>query len=143
MVRVIEGSREITLGQRRRARDGLTWVLPKGTVEAGETFEQTAVREVAEETGLEVRALEPLGSIGYTFTAEGRRIDKTVHFYLMEPLGGDLSQHDHEFEAVRWVPLLDAPGIMSHETERAVLARALPAIERRWPLPARAADELA
>ena len=134
VIRVADGARQITLGRRRRSRDGLTWVLPKGTVEDGETLEQTALREVAEETGLEVRALEPVGAIDYSFVREGRRIHKTVHFFLMEPLGGDLSRHDHEFEAVRWVPLADAPGVMSHETERGVVSRAMPAIERLWPI---------
>ncbi|MGH2467447.1 MAG: NUDIX hydrolase [Candidatus Limnocylindrales bacterium] len=134
VIRVVDGSRQIALGQRRRSRTDLTWVLPKGTVEAGETLEQTALREVAEETGLEVRALAPLGAIDYTFVREGTRIEKTVHFFLMEPLGGDLSRHDHEFEAVRWVPLADAPSLMSHETERTVIARAMPAIAQHWPL---------
>jgi 8-oxo-dGTP pyrophosphatase MutT (NUDIX family) len=135
VIRVVAGDREITLGQRRRARDGATWVLPKGTVEAGETLEQTALREVSEETGLQVRSLESVGSIGYTFVREGTRIHKTVHFFLMEPVGGDLAEHDQEFEAVHWVPLDEALALLSHETERDVIVRALPAIDRRWPQP--------
>lgn len=141
VIRVIDGSYQIALGRRRRSRTDLTWVLPKGTVEDGETLEQTALREVAEETGLEVRAVAPLGAIEYTFVREGTRIEKTVHFFLMEPLGGHFSRHDHEFEVVRWVPLADAPSLMSHETERAVVARARPAIEDRWPLAAPAPDQ--
>jgi 8-oxo-dGTP pyrophosphatase MutT (NUDIX family) len=134
VVRIADGARQIVLGRRRRSRDGVTWVLPKGTVEAGESVDQTALREVREETGLEVRSLEPIGSIEYDFGREGTRIHKTVHFFLMEPVGGDLALHDHEFDAVRWVALDDAPGIMSHETERSVVSRALPGIERRWPV---------
>ena len=57
----------------------------------GETSEQTALREVAEETGLEVRITGPLDSIEYWFVQSGTRIHKTVHYFLMEPVGGDLS----------------------------------------------------
>lgn len=113
----------------------MTWVLPKGTVEAGETIEQTALREVAEETGLRTRALEPLGSIRYVFVRDGRRVDKTVHFFLMEPVGGDLSLRDHEFAAVRWLPLDEAEALLSHTGERQLVSDARAAIDRHWPPP--------
>jgi 8-oxo-dGTP pyrophosphatase MutT (NUDIX family) len=109
---------------RRRDRDGVTWSLPKGTPTRGESREQTAVREVAEETGLDVRITEPLESIEYTFVQHGTRIHKTVHYFLMEPTGGDLSRHDREFEQVRWIAFEDAPGLLTFETERAMVARA-------------------
>ena len=109
---------------RRRGRDGVTWTLPKGTPSPGETTEQTALREVAEETGLEVRILAPLPSIEYTFTQDATRIRKVVHYFLMEPTGGDLSRHDHEFEAVRWVPFSEAAGLLSFQTERDLVATA-------------------
>ena len=79
-----------------RARPGfqgedapLTWRLPKGTPELGETVEQTAQREVQEETGVRVNVLAPITSIRYFFVGhdDGVRYDKTVYFYLMEPLG--------------------------------------------------------
>jgi 8-oxo-dGTP pyrophosphatase MutT (NUDIX family) len=108
---------------RRRDRDGVTWSLPKGTPTRGESREQTAVREVAEETGLDVRITEPLESIEYTFVQHGTRIHKTVHYFLMEPTGGDLSRHDREFEQVRWIAFDDAPGLLTFETERALVAR--------------------
>jgi len=102
----------------------MTWTLPKGTPVPGETLEQTALREVAEETGLEVRISRPFGSIEYRFVQQGTRIHKTVHYFLMEATGGDLASHDHEFEEVRWVPLRDAVGLLTFETERALVARA-------------------
>ena len=114
---------------RRRARDSVTWTLPKGTPDPGETVEQTALREVAEETGLEVRILEPLPSIEYTFVQDGTRIHKTVHYFLMEPVGGDLSRHDAEFERVRWVPFDEAPGLLSFATERDLVATAATRLE--------------
>jgi 8-oxo-dGTP pyrophosphatase MutT (NUDIX family) len=117
---------ELVLGSRRRDRDGVTWSLPKGTPSGDETMEQTALREVEEETGLQVRILAPVGPIDYYFVQQGTRIHKTVHYYLMEPVGGDLSLHDHEFDEVRWVPLQDAQALMSFPTEREVVARAVP-----------------
>ena len=85
-----------------------TWSLPKGTPDGDETPEETALREVNEETGLEVRILDTIGDIHYRFVRDGRRIDKTVHYYLMEATGGDLADHDHEFEEVRWFELGEA-----------------------------------
>jgi len=115
---------------RRRDRDAVTWTLPKGTPDDGETVEQTALREVAEETGLEVRIVQPLPSIEYTFVQSGTRIHKTVHYFLMEPVGGDLSRHDHEFERVRWVSFAEAPGLLTFATERALVATAADELAR-------------
>ena len=80
--------------------------------------------EVGEETGLRVRIIEPLPSIEYAFVQDGTRIQKTVHYFLMEPVGGDLARHDHEFAKVRWVDFADAPGLLTFETERALVAEA-------------------
>ena len=74
------------------------WVLPKGTPNTGESLDQTAVREVAEETGIQVRLIRPLHDIQYWFVLHGVRHYKTVHFYLMEAVGGDTSLHDHEYD---------------------------------------------
>jgi 8-oxo-dGTP pyrophosphatase MutT (NUDIX family) len=114
----------LVVGMRRRSRDAVTWTLPKGTPDPGETVEETALREVGEETGLEVRILEPLPSIQYDFVQDGTRIHKTVHYFLMEPIGGDLARHDHEFERVRWVPFDEAGGLLSFATERELVATA-------------------
>jgi len=114
----------LVVGARRRERDGRTWTLPKGTPHPGETREETALREVAEETGLQVRITGPLDSIEYWFVQSGTRIHKTVHYFLMEPTGGDLALHDHEFDEVRWLRFADAPATLTFETERALVARA-------------------
>ena len=112
------------MGSRRRERDGRTWTLPKGTPKTGETTEQTALREVTEETGLEVRITGPLDSIEYFFVQSGTRIHKTVHYFMMEPTGGELEQHDHEFDEVRWIPFDQAATMLTFETERALVALA-------------------
>jgi 8-oxo-dGTP pyrophosphatase MutT (NUDIX family) len=114
----------LVVGSRRRERDGRTWTLPKGTPNAGETREQTAIREVEEETGLKVRITGPLDSIEYWFVQSGTRIHKTVHYFMMEPHGGDLERHDHEFDEVRWIPFAQAATMLTFETERALVARA-------------------
>jgi 8-oxo-dGTP pyrophosphatase MutT (NUDIX family) len=124
VIRYQDGIPELVVGSRRREPDGLTWTLPKGTPQAGETTEETALREVAEETGLEVRITGPLDSIEYWFVQRGTRIHKTVHYFLMEPIGGDLARHDREFDQVRWLPIPDAPGVLTFETERALVSRA-------------------
>jgi 8-oxo-dGTP pyrophosphatase MutT (NUDIX family) len=115
----------LVVGMRRRGRDGVTWTLPKGTPDPGETIEETALREVAEETGLEVRIVEPVGSIEYDFVQDRRRIHKTVHYFLMEPVGGDLVRHDLEFEQVRWIGFDEAPALLTFQTERDLVAMAL------------------
>lgn len=115
---------QFVAGCRRRERDSRTWTLPKGTPNAGETTEETALREVGEETGLEVRITAPLDSIEYWFVLSGTRIHKTVHYFLMEPTGGDLARHDHEFEEVRWVRFDEADSLLTFETERALVAKA-------------------
>lgn len=124
VIRFTDGTPELVVGKRRRERDAVTWTLPKGTPDPDETTEQTAVREVCEETGLEVRILRPLDDIEYTFVTGGTRIHKTVHYFLMVPTGGDLARHDHEFAEVRWVPFEEAAGLLTFETERQLVARA-------------------
>lgn len=133
VVRLVDERHQIVLGRRRRERDGVTWTLPKGTPDAGERTEATALREVTEETGLEVAILESVGPIEYWFVQAGARIHKTVHYYLMVARGGDIARHDHEFDEVRWVDLDEAEALMSHETERRIVAAARPAIERLLP----------
>jgi 8-oxo-dGTP pyrophosphatase MutT (NUDIX family) len=101
------------------------WVLPKGTPDRGESMEQTAVREVAEETGIHVRLIRPLIDIDYWFVLHGTRHFKTVHFYLMEAIGGDTSLHDHEYDVAEWFPLAEAGRRLAFANERAVLERAI------------------
>jgi 8-oxo-dGTP pyrophosphatase MutT (NUDIX family) len=94
------------------------WSLPKGHIELGETAEQTAMREVAEETGIEGSVVAALGSIDYWFVTEGRRVHKTVHHYLLRFLGGELSDEDVEVSEVAWVPLSELPARLAYADER-------------------------
>ena len=132
VLRDADGTTEICLGRRQRSmgKGGTTWTLPKGTPNEGESIEQTALREVSEETGLEVRIMEPVGAIEYFFTQDGERIHKTVHYFLMEATGGSLEAHDHEFDEVRWMPIDEARRLMTFETERQIVEEALPVAHR-------------
>jgi 8-oxo-dGTP pyrophosphatase MutT (NUDIX family) len=99
--------------------------LPKGGPNPGESPEQTAAREVREETGVTATVHERLGQVDYTYRRGGRPIDKTVHFYLCEYEEGDTADHDHEVEDARWMPLADARRRLTYPGERAMIARAL------------------
>jgi 8-oxo-dGTP pyrophosphatase MutT (NUDIX family) len=99
--------------------------LPKGGPMAGERPEQTAAREVREETGITATVRERLGQVDYTYRRGGRPIEKTVHFYLCEFEDGDTADHDHEVDDARWMPLAEARRRLSYPGERAMIARAL------------------
>lgn len=109
------------------------WGLPKGTPEDGETREQTAMREVTEETGLRVSIEEFIGSIDYCFEryGDGAACHKVVHFYLMSATGGDLSLHDHEFDYVRWLPASEAMRTLTYDNEVRVVKNALQLISKK------------
>jgi 8-oxo-dGTP pyrophosphatase MutT (NUDIX family) len=113
-------ARAVLIGKRDRS-GRLVWSLPKGHVEQGESRIQAAVREVAEETGISGVVIAELGTIDYWFVASGRRIHKTVHHYLLEAIGGELSANDVEVEEVAWIPLSEVTGRMEYEDERRLL----------------------
>ena len=121
VIRYQDSVPQLVVGRRKRERVGSAWTLPKGTPELGESLEETALREVSEETGLQVRIRAPLDAIRYTFVQHGSRIRKTVHYFLMEPIGGGLDAHDREFEEVRWISFAEASSLLSFETERALV----------------------
>jgi 8-oxo-dGTP pyrophosphatase MutT (NUDIX family) len=100
----------------RRGR--MLWSLPKGHIELGETAEQTAIREVAEETGIQGDVLAALGRIDYWFVTDGRRVHKTVHHYLMRFSGGELCDEDVEVAEVAWVPIPELPSRLAYADER-------------------------
>ena len=106
----------------RRGR--LLWSLPKGHIEDGETPEQTAVREVAEETGISSVVLRPLGTIDYWFVADNRRIHKTVHHFLLQAVDGELSDDDVEVTEVAWVALDDLDERLAYADERRLVRKA-------------------
>jgi 8-oxo-dGTP pyrophosphatase MutT (NUDIX family) len=115
---------EIVLASRRTRRGQLAWGLAKGGIEDDETMERAAVREVREETGLDAEIEASLGETRYFYVWEDQRIGKTVHFFLMRHLGGDVGDRDDEMEEVRWFPLDRALKRAAYRGEREVLERA-------------------
>lgn len=118
-----DGRTEVVIVGRREAG---VWGLPKGTPNKGESVEETALREVREETGLQVEIERKIDVIDYWFVraAESTRYHKFVHFYLMRPTGGDLSLHDEEHDLVEWMALEEARSLMTYENEAAILEMA-------------------
>jgi 8-oxo-dGTP pyrophosphatase MutT (NUDIX family) len=108
------------------------WALPKGLIGAGEKPEQTALREVAEETGVEARSLGKLGDVRYVYTWAGERIFKVVSFYLLRYSSGRLGdippEHAHEVAEARWLPLEDAPRLLAYGGEREMARKAIEAL---------------
>ena len=83
------------------------WVFPKGLIgdkNENESKEETAIREVKEETGIDGKIIKTLTPVEYWFVYEGEKVKKTVYYFLMEHVGGDIAQHDHEMENVEWLP---------------------------------------
>lgn len=115
---------KVVLIGRLDRRGRLLWSLPKGHIEDGETAEQTAVREVAEETGISSEVLQPLGTIDYWFVADNRRIHKTVHHFLMRAMAGELSDDDVEVTEVAWVALDELDGRLAYADERRLVRKA-------------------
>ena len=123
--RTENGEREVLLCG--RDSDGL-WCLPKGTPEDGETMEETALREVREETGVEGRLVEKLGDVKYVYTWDGERIFKVVSFFLLRAGRGRIGAIDEamrvEVADARWLPLEEAPRLLAYGGERAMAAKA-------------------
>lgn len=107
------------------------WGLPKGTPNPGESMQQTALREVREETGLDVEIEQKIDVIEYWFAraAIDTRFHKFVHFYLMRPIGGDTSLHDHEHDFVEWLPIDRAKALLTYQNETRIVDKAQLLIE--------------
>ena len=118
---VVRGSRTIIITPVGKTVTG----LPKGGARQGETAEETAAREVREETGVEVTVRERLGDVHYWYRRGGKRILKTVHFFLCDYVAGDTADHDHEVDEARWIPLEEAAVTLSFPGEREMIERAL------------------
>lgn len=118
-------------------KGGRIWALPKGIIDKGETPEMTAVREVREESGLNGRIIEKLGEVSYWYSIqeENLKCRKTVHFFLMEYVSGNTSQHDSEVETAEWVPIDIARQRISYNGDKVILNKAKKKLEEMKVLP--------
>jgi len=105
-------------------KERLLWSLPKGHIEAGETPEMAAIREVAEETGIQSEISRALGVIDFWFMAGGKRIHKTVHHYLFKEVGGLLQPQVEEVDEVGWFPLDQIISMLAYPDEKKLIAKA-------------------
>lgn len=104
-------------------RGRMLWSLPKGHIEAGESPEDAALREVLEETGIKSSITRSLGVIDFWFMAEGKRIHKTVHHFLFSELSGTLEPQVSEVDDVKWFPLDDIAKTLTYPDERKLIQR--------------------
>lgn len=111
-----------------RVRDEVL-ALPKGHPTGAESPVDAARREVREETGLETEPVEKLGDVRYTYQRSGRRIHKTVAFYLFSYRSGSVEDHDHEVEEALWLPLDEAAERLAHKGEREMVVAARSRVE--------------
>lgn len=133
VIRTTESGPEVALIRTRTLKGKQVWTLPKGTAESGEAPDITALREVLEETGIEAQIIEPLEDIRYWFVvaSERARYRKTVHYFLMRAVGGDIDRHDDEVDEVRFVPVHQAARLVTYPTDRKVLKR-LEELSQTW-----------
>jgi 8-oxo-dGTP pyrophosphatase MutT (NUDIX family) len=128
LVKVIRG-RPMLAAIRPRGKPEGTWALPKGNIDPGEKPDETAVREVLEETGVEGRLVEKLGDVKYTYTRRGGvRVFKIVSFYLLRAGRGRIGEIEErmriEVDEARWLPLDEAPKLLAYGGEREMAAKA-------------------
>lgn len=109
------------------------WQLPKGMIDAGESAEQAAVREVREEAGIDTDLIEQLDKTEYWFSADRNgeriRLHKFVHWFLMRYRSGDVEDHDHEVFEARWASVDWALEMLVFKNERVVVEKAAAAIQ--------------
>jgi 8-oxo-dGTP pyrophosphatase MutT (NUDIX family) len=120
------GTKGLLIGRRDlkdATRERLLWSLPKGHIEAGETPEMAAIREVHEETGIESEIARELGVIDFWFMASGKRIHKTVHHYLFRKVGGTLAPQITEVDDVGWFPLEEIVNLLAYPDEKKLIAK--------------------
>ena len=101
----------------------ILWSLPKGHIEEGETPEQAAIREVAEETGITSSITKSLGVIDFWFMAGGKRIHKTVHHFIFAEVSGELTPQVSEVDEVSWFPLPEIVDRLAYPDEKKLIAR--------------------
>ncbi len=105
-----------------------SWHLPKGTQKGKETLEETALREVQEETGLTVELGDYLGKLHSVIERGRKKVPKETHYFLAHPVGGDIGKHDPEHDEVLFLPFREAlrhlQDFSSNEEEGKILKKA-------------------
>lgn len=114
-----------------RVKGGTVLALPKGHIDPGESAAEAARREVREEAGIESTLEEKLGDVRYWYQRDGQRVLKVVSFFLFRYRSGSVRNHDDEVDSAEWVPLDEAPRLLSYRGERDIASAALERAESR------------
>ncbi len=102
------------------------WGFPKGHIEPGQTTEQSALREVKEEGGVEAKVVDKVGITKYIYTSPTKeKIFKVVTIFLMDYVSGDTKDHDWEVSAAVWLDPEDAKAKLSFKQDKELLEKAL------------------
>ncbi len=117
---VVDEERRVLLIRARDLRNRPVWTLPKGALTAGESSEAAALREVREETGYRCEVLRDLEAVTYWFQHDGKRIRKTVRWFLMRPIE-KVGEHDHEVDEVMWSGFDEAADLLRYDSDRHLL----------------------
>lgn len=111
------------------------WVFPKGFIAdkiEGESKEETALREVEEETGIQGKILEPVDPITYFYDMDEEKHEKTVYYYIMQHMGGDITKHDWEMENVEWLPIENVMKKLTYPSDKEVWGKTKKIIEQKY-----------
>lgn len=111
-----------------RVKGGTVLALPKGHIDPGESSAEAAAREVREEAGVEGTFVGKLGDVRYWYSRDGQRVMKNVAFFLFRYRSGSIEDHDHEVDSAEWVPLDEAPRLLSYRGEKDMAKAALSAL---------------
>ena len=111
-----------------RVKGGTVLALPKGHIDPGETSADAAAREVREEAGVVGELEGKLGDVRYWYNRDGQRVMKNVAFFLFRYRSGSVRDHDHEVDSAEWVPLEEAPRLLTYRGERDMADAALTAV---------------
>ncbi len=120
---VVTGPLGLLLIKVENLQGSVLWTFPKGHLEAGETPEQAALREVVEETGWRCKTVAPFFDVHYSFRHNGKRVDKTVHWFRMEPVEKTGESDPDEIIDCRWFPAAEAKDLLVYKSDLEIMAR--------------------
>ncbi|NPA58139.1 MAG: NUDIX hydrolase [Aquificae bacterium] len=106
------------------------WSFPKGNVEKGEPKDSAALREVKEETGVDAEIVDYIGEVDYWYSLGLDRIHKFVYYYLMRYKGGEITPQKEEIDEAKFVPLSEAEKLLTYETDRKILKKAVQMLKK-------------